>query len=768
MFNEYRLRAFVLQVVMLAAVLTAVAQDTYKYTGIVRDLNGGLTGAELLNPTDKSVIAFTDSMGLFQLESSLTRVEVSMLGYYTIQVELSEGYNTIMMLPEANLLDQLVVSEGKSAKMIKKTTISMQLIKPDLIDQTAPMRIQESINRINGVQIVDNQANIRSGSGWSYGAGSRVQVLVDGIPMLSGDANQPQWTFIPTEGIENVEIIKGAASVIYGSSALNGVINIKTKTHGTEPFTQLSFTTGIYDLPSREGLYFNGKKRYNLSNLSAFHLGKMGSLDFHLGLNMMNDQGYKMSDAGQRARTTFGIKKINGEKHRIIGVNTGFQMGKSTSFLLWESYEQAYTGLDSGVTENQSLRLSIDPYISWYSGKVEHKINTRYLKVSNDVDNGDSAVDQSNFSDWAFAEYQAKRTFSKLSLNALGGVVGQMSQTRSPLFSGTQNTRNAAAYFQLEKTWGKLLINGGVRYEYFKLNEREEAKPVLRAGLNYELSKATFLRASYGQGYRFPSVAEAFVATTVGPVTIYPNPDLESETGSNLELGLRQGFAIRNVKAFVDVAYYRMRFNRMSEFLFASWSALDINSGDLGIGFKAINAGETQVSGAEISIALEGLLLGGTLSGFVGYNYNEGTALNPDDSLTVDFYNRTLTYRNTSSTTNGKNLKYRPNHSLKSDIIWKYKKWNLGFGMTYQSEFKNIDTSFVSLPITAFVPGVDSAMNDGLTSYLTFNARLGYQVYKELRVNLIVSNIGNREYMIRPADIGPPRTFRLQISYTFK
>ena len=768
MFNEYRLRALLLQAALFVAVFACFAQEQIVYKGVVRDLEGGLARAELVNPSNNALLTYTDSAGQFVLTTALTKIEVRMQGYYSIQTKLSRNFNTIVLIPEVNLLNQLVVSEGKSEKMIKQTTISMQLIKPDLIQQTAPMRIQESINRINGVQIVDNQANIRSGSGWSYGAGSRVQVLVNGIPMLSGDANQPQWTFIPTEGIESVEIIKGAASVIYGSSALNGVINIKTKTHGTKPLTQLSFTTGVYDLPAREGLIFNGKKRYNLSNLSAFHLGKMGSLDFHLGLNMMNDQGYKMSDAGQRARTTFGLKKINGDKQRIIGINTGIQMGKSTSFLLWDSYDKGYSSFDSSITDNQSLRITVDPYISWISGKWDHKINTRYLKVSNSVDNGDSSVDQSNFSDWAFGEYQLKTRFKYLGISALGGIMGQLSQTRSPLFSGTQNTQNAAVYLQLEKKWKKLLVNGGLRYEYFKLNEREEAKPVLRAGLNYELSRATFLRASYGQGYRFPSVAEAFVATTVGPVTIYPNPELQSETGSNLEIGLRQGFAIKKVKAFADIAYYRMRFNRMSEFLFASWSALDIANGDLGIGFKAVNAGETLVSGAELSLALEGLLLGGKLSGFFGYNYNQAEALNPDDSLTIDFYNRTLTYRNTSSTTSGKDLKYRPNHSIKSDLIWQNKKWDLGIGMTYQSEFRNIDTSFVSLPITAFVPGVDSAMSDGLTGYFTFNTRIGYQVYKELRINLIVSNIGNREYMIRPADIGPPRSFRFQISYTFQ
>ena len=64
--------------------------------------------------------------------------------------------------------------------------------------------------------------------GWSFGAGTRVLVLVDDMPLISGDAGQVQWKLIATENINQVEVIKGASSALYGSSALNGVINIRT------------------------------------------------------------------------------------------------------------------------------------------------------------------------------------------------------------------------------------------------------------------------------------------------------------------------------------------------------------------------------------------------------------------------------------------------------------------------------------------------------------------------------------------------------------
>ena len=161
---------------------------------------------------------------------------------------------------------------------MQNSTISLDVIRPELIANTAPTNMEETIGRINGVQVIDNQPTIRGGSGWSYGAGSRVQVLVNNMPILSGDAGQPQWTFIPTEGIESVEIIKGASSVLYGSSALNGVINIKTQQPQEKPFTQVSVSSGFYDLAKRESLRFNGNKRSLVSNLTAFHSAKYKKL----------------------------------------------------------------------------------------------------------------------------------------------------------------------------------------------------------------------------------------------------------------------------------------------------------------------------------------------------------------------------------------------------------------------------------------------------------------------------------------------------------
>ena len=82
---------------------------------------------------------------------------------------------------------------------------------------------------------------------------------------------------------------------------------------------------------------------------------------------------------------------------------------------------------------------------------------------------------------------------------------------------------------------------------------KEIRRALVAADVNYKIAKATYLRASYGQGYRFPSIAEKFIVTALGAVKIYANPDLQSETSYNAEIGIKQGFKIARFGAVIKL-----------------------------------------------------------------------------------------------------------------------------------------------------------------------------------------------------------------------
>lgn len=659
------------------------------------------------------------------------------------------------------LLNQVIITESRNQKEQKRATTSIESIKPQLITQTAPISADKVIERISGVSVVDNQPNIRGGGGWSYGSGSRVQVLVDGMPMLSGDAGQVLWSFVPTEGIENVEIIKGAASVLYGSSALNGIIHFKSRPASEEPFVDISITGGVYDEHRREGLK-NG--RSGIGNVSSVYLQKFGNLEAKLTLNMLRDDGFLNFNDERRNRLGFGLKQIIPNKNIVVGTNVLVQDGTSSSFLLWETYENGTQSLDGANTINNSKRLAIDPYFHWTTKYGSHHFNSRLINIDNKVDNGDITNDQSNSSFLIFGEYRYHSEFEKIGLNYDIGVVASYTETQSPIFQGFQIAQNQSVYLQLEKMFfKKLSFSGGIRYERFQLNDIIKTQPVFRSGLNYELFKSTFLRASFGQGYRFPSIAESYIATTVGPVSIYPNPNLNPELGYNMEFGIKQGWKIKGLQGVFDVAFYQMRLYDMLEFTFAQWG--DPLPPNFGAGFSSLNTGVGQIRGIDVSQIFKGTVGPIKFDGFLGYTLTSSRALEPDLIYGEDFSGNELSYMSTSSNTDNLRLKYRPLHQFKWDIMFEYQKFFIGVGGLYQSVAENIDVAFIDFPLSLFVTGIDTSLTENKSIISTLNLRVGMKIRTDMNLSVIIDNLTNQEFHIRPGIIGAPRLIRLQYQY---
>ena len=151
----------------------------------------------------------------------------------------------VSLAVEATELGVMVVSAGKFEQKLEEVTVSMDVMKQSLIQNKNTTTMQNLMDQCPGVNILGGQANIRGGSGFSYGAGSRVMILVDDLPLLTADAGDVKWNFIPVENIEQVEVIKGASSALFGSSAMNGVINFRTSYPKDTAHTSASISSGF-------------------------------------------------------------------------------------------------------------------------------------------------------------------------------------------------------------------------------------------------------------------------------------------------------------------------------------------------------------------------------------------------------------------------------------------------------------------------------------------------------------------------------------------
>ena len=740
----------------------------------------------------------TDFDGNYQIlvKEGEQQITFKYIGYEEVLKTISLNKNEvttldIVLVPSSEQLSTVVVSAGRFEQKIEEITVSMEVIKPSLIENKNTTDIQTAMDQIPGVNITDGQANIRGGSGWSYGAGTRVLVLVDDMPLISGDAGQVQWSLIATENINQVEIIKGAASALYGSSALNGIINIRTAfpsqkdidKNSPPGYTKVNMHFGLIDFAKRRSLNWNGMEKGELSRRSFkgiefLQAMKLNNLDLSLGGNFFLDDGYRMGEVTDRKRfninSTYKSKKIEGLSY---GVNTNFLFQSTGSAIIWHGIDEAYIPLDGDVITTSGDTYNIDPSITYIKGNNRHSLKTRYLKVINDNSTKGSDAGQDNESETYYSDYQWQKNLEEYGLRATVGTTNEIVYARSDLFNGKSNRTNNSLYTQFDKKHGRLNISLGARYEYFKLNTNENhlidgrsvnsfsaGRPIFRTGLNYQLAEATYVRGSWGQGYRFPSMAELFISTEVAKaIWVYPNVSLRPENGWSTELGIKQGLKIGNWTGYLDVAGFLMQYDDMMEFTFGQWGENRGDTNFYGIGFKSVNVGKTQISGIELSVTGQGKVTNNiTMNILAGYTYMKPISLTPDDVYITALNGNDLTY--TYSSSDPSVLKYRYKHIAKIDAELIYKKLSLGGSLRYNDFMKNIDAIFASQLFAGLVPGINEARENGKDGDIIIDTRLGYQFNDMIRFGFVVNNLLNQEYMSRPANMMPPRTFAMQLA----
>ena len=278
-----------------------------------------------------------------------------------------------------------------------------------------------------------------------------------------------------------------------------------------------------------------------------------------------------------------------------------------------------------------------------------------------------------------------------------------------------------------------------------KLTKREIKSPVaplFRFGLNYQATEGTFLRASIGQGFRYPALSEKFVHTIRSGAEVFPTDTLKPETGWSAEVGIKQGVKISKWMAYVDVAGYIMQYTDMIEFNgFTPDSGVPV----VGLPFHAVNVEHARIMGVEVSAVANGKIFGIPLNFLIGYSY---------------LYPENLDY-NPADPTSVKILKYRIQHSAKADIQTNYKGFTVGISAFYNSYMKNIDTKIGSLKV---VQDFRKSHNKG---DFVMDVRAGYSYKEKATFMFICKNVGNREYTLRPGLIEAPRNFTFQVGYNF-
>lgn len=886
----------------------------------------------------------TNSEGWYEISvpEGGTILTFSFLGYdpqnLPLVVDRSEVLQRdVFMKPSENKLDAVVVSAGRFAQKLSDVTVSMNVIKNDEIIKHSPSDLRSTLTTISGVEIIDKQPSIRGGSGWTYGVGSRTQVMVDGLSILTPSGGEINWNTVPVENIEQVEVMKGASSVLYGSSALNGLINIRTARPGFKPVTRVDAYMGIYGNPDnddyiwwdrnfwKEGKYqveplmrksiFYGVRNPMYNGLNASHSRRIGDWDVNGYMNLFSDEGYKKGGFNKRLRVGGNVAYYSPEIEGLsFGSGVDFMSNDQNDNLLWRSANEPLMQSPAANMKRERNEFYMTPFITYDNPRnnTTHKIRSRLYFDSNkavstpadksivdilnnmgfdydksikelatngggvlasmlptllegdwnkilemlgrtgnhffpDADTGDYMdlitwfmnqeslpTGEDDILSWMmrqgyngkkvdkypdrtnqyFFDYQFNKRFGSGAQITAGLTYDHVRVSSNVTAStdtdyrigGKHYSDNVAIYAQYDdKFWDRLNVSLGARLEYYRVDEHyKEAEtsifgkklpiqPVFRAGLNYKAAEATFVRASIGQGYRYPSITEKFLRKDIGGVGGFPNPDLKPERGYNIEVGVKQGYMFGPVKGYLDLAGFYTKYRNMIEFnigLFnteAPYEYIDnlrdvINviaeGGMPGIGAQFANVEKATIYGLDISTT--GIVevndrLNVTYN--IGYVYTEPRDDNYKKQNEIEnAYTDPLQMKQKSN--NSKYLKYRQKHSAKAvfDINWK--RLSLGTNLYYKSKTLAVDYFMVDERAKANTEVMDVVryiMFGDLNgywaehnkSYFLMDVRAAVKVTDNVRFQFTVNNLLNKEYSSRPMDIGAPRTFIFQCGLTF-
>lgn len=872
-----------------------------------------LIGVTILN-TDNGTGAVTDDNGYYELDvqSLPAHIRFSYVGYQTEDKTLKaipSRYNLVLQA-DNEILDEVVVSAGRFEQRMTDVTVSMELLKPEAIRSQAPTDLSSSLQTLPGVEIIDKQPSIRGGGGWTYSVGSRCQVLLDEMTVLNPKTGEINWNNLPLENVAQVEVIKGASSVLYGSSALNGVINVRTQRPGLTPETRVSGYVGIYD--NYKNYAYTGARLPLYYGAEASHSRRVGNFDVTGAISGFKDEGYRQQSFNDRVRLSGNVTyhaPMPANQYMTVGANMNYVGNRYGDFFIWRSPKDPIHPSPLTNMGRKEHNFNIDPFFNYDDAErgISHKVRARFYMTADNLTTPSAVISTEDLVKWGATSFDFDKikgyydkvkgymdggaslqdallvTFSDVAIpfkneewldavvngidlvkNGLGytGTVSELQDavayalalladdaptkpeltyngyidyqfakqwqsgvrlttginwnhiTNTANITGTHHTDNLAAYIQYDhRIADRLSLSAGMRLEYYRMDDSyKEAnikignwlcpvRPVFRAGLNWEIYKAGFLRASFGQGYRNPSITEKFARKDIGGVGVYPNHDIKPESGYNAELGYKQLYKFGPVSGVIDVAGFYTEYKDMIEYRFGLFRNSDysmINSiydvldeaqtmidgikatkslsgAGIGIGAQFVNVSHARIYGAEVSTTGKvDIKKDMTLNYIIGYTFTEPEDMDYKKRIEEEKdYTDPLQMKNKSN--DSKYLKYRNKHSFKTTIDYTYRWFSLGVNMAYKSKILAVDYIMVDEREKTEKDLMDYARmfifgyEDGLslhdywmqhnTGVFTMDLRCAVRLKEKVEVQFLINNLLNTEYSYRPMALAAPRTF---------
>ena len=609
--------SFILVLLLTVALVTVNANvpanpPNYIIKGVVMTANGEpLAGASIV-VEGTNINCGSNSKGEFSLnvqKDKVYKLRVSYLGYTPRLITVpASGHPPlkIKLQPSETALNELVVTGSRYERQLKDVPVITRVISREEIETVNPVDFTTLLEyTLPGIQFYYNTMSQVPEITYQGMDAKAVLFLLDGerISGESGDSNIDYSRFNIND-IERIEVVRGAASTLYDSRAIGGVINIITK-KSVRPFTASMHTR------------YAGKKGQSYSASAGVNLHRFSSL----------------TSFGWRKRDSYLVKDEQGKQKEIINPDGSVTKSK-TDPIAFNIYGYSIMDISQKLSYNFTDRFTGSARISYYTNKRDKYDNARYYQRYRDLilsgklkwqfadnQNLDLSYIRDNYiKDNVYVD-DDERVYGNVNStirlyytgmfgkHTLSGGVDLLREDMKHHFMKDTATVHMKQYsFCLQDDWqltDKMNIVVGVRGDKGG-SYRLHFTP--KVSVLYRPLKTITLRAGYSQGYRIPNLKELYQEFNMGGMGImmYGNKDLKPEEGTQISASVEYDYKGLNL----SVSTYHNRYKNKISYEYISpgksWN------------MKYVNALNVKTTGVEVTANYK-LPFGLRFSG--GYSY---------------------------------------------------------------------------------------------------------------------------------------------------
>lgn len=632
--------------------------------------------------------ALDGSFLLRQVPPGKYRLHLSRLGYEPVLVHdllLAPGklYARDFSMRESPLAGQEVtITAARKEQTAQMAPASVAILNAMDLKHRHIATFDQALETVPGVAVMRSAStnvqslSIRGSSDVAGGGvGNRVLLLIDGRPALTSDAGGALWSLVPTNFIDRVEIVKGAFSSLYGSTAMGGVVNVITRRPTYHRQTRVEATYGIYELPAPALRYTNEPGYLNALGLS--HSGRKNQLSYLLNFSRKQSTGFRERSAYE-FYDLYGKLLYDFRANRNLELSLGATTSKNDYPHTWLDNLQPYRVIPRYQDDRQEkLNYNADVFY-WAVPSPRVKYSSRFYFYRNTA----RSFFNENEPNWIQTRNDPFGLRTHIDADKLGnitqldwsmtpahylilGVDTQIDRVQSSpdtIMYGDRQVNNFAAYAQDEiSATSHLTFTAGLRLDHNVLvHGKRQAQISPKLAAVYRVSERVSLRALAGQAFRAPSIAERFFQEEISGGTLFvPNPELKAERMNSFELGGRGQLG----KWFeTDAAYFHYRYRDM-----IYWIALPQEIGQFEPIFQVRNLNRALMQGYEI-----------------GVNFYWQPRLHVRAAYTY------LDAKDRSENRTDDLLAYRIRHSFNFGASWRAQKYELSFDGRYNGRVEEV------------------------------------------------------------------------------